>query len=95
MNSILELLGVLSLCVVTVFVRLYILTKIFVLTVHPIVGGPIPTMFQMFAIAWFLGAVTYDPRSYEKKSTKENVTRLVSVNLAMLLSWGLAALIFG
>jgi hypothetical protein len=79
-----------------IFLRLYILIKIYDLTLVKSFGSPHIGMYQMFAFSWFFSALAYRPlkEDSENNTLAEDLTKMITLTLLLLLSWGLAALIF-
>jgi hypothetical protein len=92
----LGILGGLALGVATFFFRLFVLGKVYTLTIGQHLNGPSLTMWQMFALSWFVALITFDPKIGDDthKDLKKSIQKTVAVNLGLLISWGLAALIF-
>lgn len=97
METLLKVLGGIVLFFALIFLRLFILTKIWALAIVPnFPGAPLIGLWQVFALSWFIGAMTYDhkEKSEDEMKTKKVVNRTLSTILSLLASWGLAALIF-
>lgn len=96
MNKLLKLIGILALLTGSIFTRLFMLDKIYRLTAQPLFNGPTLTMFQMFALSWFACVLTYkySSEATEDRTDKERLKSILVPQLALLLSWGLAYLIF-
>lgn len=92
MDEFLKGLGVFFLTLAGLFLKLFVLKKIWVLAIMPL-GAPHITYWQVYGIMIFVGAMTgkyrKDSRSLEEKTAAE----LIDI-VGLLISWGLAYWIF-
>lgn len=92
MNKALEALGVFALVIGCIFLNLFMLTKIWIYTIHPL-GAPTLTMFQMWGVYLFVSCLSY--KKPEKKETVEQVRDALSYSLTIAIGWLLSYLFFG
>lgn len=89
-------LGILTLAFASIFARLFILVKIYDLTARPLLNGPSLTMYQIFVLSWFAGALTYRyTKQEEDKTDREKLKEIFVPVIALAISWFFAFLFFG
>ena len=94
MEKFLQIVGVMALAVVTFFARLAILCKIWNLTTASL-NAPHLTMTQMFGISIFIASVTYEHKKTGEIELADTVASSLTSMVGLLISWGLAQLVFG
>jgi len=93
--KLLKILGLFILAILEILVHVFILNKIWNLTVVPI-GAPHLTWLQMFGIRLFLSAISSSTCVERQDRTMDNVVvDSLVVTCSLALSWLLAYLVFG
>jgi hypothetical protein len=93
MKTFLKYLGLLIIAAGAFFARLFILGRIWNLTVVPL-GVPHLTWLQMFGVTLFLQAVALEYRK-ESVSPEDAVSKNIVVLAGLLLGWAFAYWMFG
>ncbi len=96
MSKVMQLLGLIVLIVLGIWLDLFVLTKIWALTVVPL-GAHAIGLPQAWGIKLFVNACTPDKEREEDKKPDigDSVSKVVRRALSMLLLWGIAYLFFG
>lgn len=76
-----------------VLLRLFVLMKIYALTLVKHLSAPALSYWQLFALLYFISAVVDDGKTSSEDLEEAIKTKIVHA-LALLLIWGIAALIF-
>jgi len=85
--------------VLSVFPKLFLLGKIYDITMVKTLGAPHIGMWQMLALSWFAAAITYRHAVRNIKDKKDDergpLFNDICEILVLLLTWGLSSLVFG
>lgn len=96
MEKLLKLLGLLVLTIPLAVLKAFVVTKVWALTVVPMLHAPEITKWQAFAITYLVSTMMINGHNYsETKETGEALGKMIGKAVALLLTWGVATLIFG
>lgn len=94
MDKFLKILGLLVLSLCMFYVDLLMIREIYKLTMMPL-GAPGVTIFQLFGVHIFAAAIAPKTLNYDKNETMpERIGKCFGKSLAILICWGLVALVF-
>lgn len=96
-NAIIKLLGTIALVALSIFYTLFVLSKIYALTIIPL-GAPALDNWQMYGVLLFVSATTLSHQVVTYSQDKEKnalVSRVITHAIGLALLWGLTYLIYG
>lgn len=96
MEKLLKLLGLLVLTIPLAILKAFVVSKVWALTVVPMFHAPEITKWQAFAITYLVSTMMINGHDYSAdKEIDEVVGNYIGQAVALLLTWGVATLIFG